>query len=147
MSTLRFPTVPRPAARVIAALALATLGGCASNPFVDHYVGTRRDATTAPVRLLTEQELPRLGTSSFDVDAVAGTVPGDQQALAAAQEIGAAAYWWSSRPKFNAGNTAARQMQQRGRIGQTAASGTGWDEKAIKWYEFEAVFYATTPEK
>jgi hypothetical protein len=147
MSTLRFPTVPRPATRIIAALALATLGGCASNPFVDHYVGTRRASTNAPMRLLTETELPRLGTSKFDVDAVAGKLPGDDQALAAAKDVGAAAYWWSSRPKYNAGNVAARQLERGGRVGQTAAAGTGWNEKALKWYEFEAVFYATTPEK
>jgi type IV pilus biogenesis protein CpaD/CtpE len=147
MSTLRFPTVPRPAARVIAALALATLGGCASNPFVDHYVGTRRASTNAPMRLLTETELPRLGTSKFDVDVVAGKLPGDAQAQAAAEEIGAAAYWWSSRPKYNAANAVAKQLDRGGRVGQTTASGPGWNEKAIKWYEFEAVFYATTPEK
>ena len=145
MSTLRFPTVPRSAARVVAALALATLGGCASNPFVDHYVGRQRDSTEAPVRLLTEQELPRLGTSRFEVDAVAGSVPGDEQARAAAEEVGAAAYWWSSRPKYNAGNAAARQLDRGGRVGQTSAAGPGWDEKAIKWYQFDAIFYAKTP--
>jgi hypothetical protein len=130
-----------------AALVLTTLGGCASNPFVDHYVGQRRPATGEPVRLLTEKELPRLGTSKFDVDVVAGKLPGDEQALAAAKDVGAAAYWWSSRPKYNAGNAAAEQMERSGRVGQTAAAGTGWNEKALKWYEFEAVFYATTPEK
>lgn len=129
----------------LAATALA-LAGCASNPFLDHYVGQRLDATDAPTRLLTEQELPRLGTSRFDVDMVAGKVPGDDQALAAAKAVGASAYWWSSRPKFSAGNTAARQMERSGRVGQTSAAGTGWNEKALKWYEFEAVFYAKTPE-
>ena len=110
-----------------ATLVLATLGGCASNPFVDNYVGQRRSATGEPVRLLTEKELPRLGTSKFDVDVVAGKLPGDDQALAAAKDVGAAAYWWSSRPKYNAGNAAARQLDRGGRVGQTAAAGPGWD--------------------
>lgn len=133
----------RPAAVTAVAIMLA---GCASNPFLDHYVGQRRDGSGTPERLLSEQELPRLGTSRFDVDMVAGKVPGDAQAQAAAAEVGAAAYWWSSRPKYNASNTAARQLETRGRVGGTQSAGAGWNEKAIKWYEFEAVFYAKTPE-
>jgi hypothetical protein len=147
MSTLRSLFGSRPAATLLtlALPAIVSLGGCASNPFVDHYVGQRRDSTETPTRLLTEQELPRLGSCRFDVDVVAGKLPGDAQALAAAEEVGAAAYWWSSRPKYNAGNAVARQLDRGGRVGQTTASGPGWNEKAIKWYEFEAVFYATTP--
>lgn len=128
----------------VAALA-ATLGGCASNAFLDNYIGTRQASPGTPERLLTEQELPRLGTSRFDVDMVAGKLPGDEQALSAAKEVGAASYWWSSRPLYNAGNTVARQQKSRGRVGGTNASGTSFDEKTLKWYRFEAVFYAKTP--
>ena len=142
------PTLDLRRKSCFAVVALATtLGGCASNPFLDNYVGTRQESTATPERLLTEQELPRLGTSRFDVDMVAGKVPGDEQALAAAKEVGAASYWWSSRPQYNAGNTVARQQQSRGRVGGTAAYGTGFDEKALKWYRYEAIFYASPSKK
>lgn len=144
MSTATSPRRRRTAS-LAACATFALLSGCASNPFLENYVGRTRDPSESPTRLLTEQKLPELGRSRFDIDMVAGEVPGDAEALAAAREVGATAYWWSSRPKFNAGNVASQRQQARGRVGGTAAFGTGYDEKTLKWYQFEAVFYAMPP--
>ncbi|MEE2972628.1 MAG: hypothetical protein VX672_05840 [Planctomycetota bacterium] len=121
------------------------LAGCASNPFVTNYTGSTQPLEGTPERLLKKEDLRRLGSSRFDIEMTAGSVPGDDQAQAAAREIGARSYWWSSRPKFHSGNDAARNMKSRGRIGQTRRGGTAFDEKTIKWYSYEAVFYADAP--
>ena len=64
---------------------------------------------------------------------------------AAAEEIGAVAYYWKSTPKFHAGNVSNRFAEQRASSGNTKFSTQGYDDKLIKWYEFEALFYADLP--
>ena len=147
MDTTTSPRRSRPRRPLLAAAVLlpVLLGGCVSNPFVKNYVGKTQSLEGAPQRLLKKDDLRRLGTSQFDVEMTAGTVPGDDQAMAAARKVGARSYWWSSRPKFHGGNDAARTMKSRGRVGQTERGGTAFAEKSIKWYSYEAVFYADAP--
>lgn len=121
------------------------LTGCVTNPFMTNYSGKTQSLEGTPERLLKKDDLRRLGTSRFEVEMTAGTLPGDDQAKAAAREVGARSYWWSSRPKFHGGNDAARAVKSRGRVGQTERGGTAFAEKAIKWYSYEAVFYADAP--
>ena len=136
-------TSPR---RLALALLLPILfAGCAANPFESNYVGRTQGLEGEPVRLPGKQDLRRLGTARFDIDEMASTLPGDEQALETARAVGANAYWWTSRPKFNAGNTASQQQRQRGRVGSSAVHGISYDEKSIKWYTYEAIFYADRP--
>ena len=121
------------------------LAGCVSNPFMSNYVGRTQESEGTPVRLPGKQDLRRLGTSQFEIDEVATMLPGDDQARAAASAVGASAYWWSSRPKFHAGNAVAQQQRKRGRVGSSSAHGITYDEKAIKWHTYEAIFYADRP--
>ncbi len=121
------------------------LAGCVSNPFKKNYVGEIQPQETEPVRLFGKQDLRRLGSSQFDIDKVIGIVPGDDEALSAARSVGAASYWWTSRPKYSGGNTAARQQWKRNRVGTTQGAGMPMSEKTIKWYTYEAIFYADRP--
>ncbi|MAC20331.1 MAG: hypothetical protein CMJ23_11795 [Phycisphaerae bacterium] len=123
------------------------LGGCVSNPFQKNYTGRTQPLEGTPQRLQKKEALRRLGTSQFDVEITAGMLPDDDTALAVARDVGAKSYWWTSRPKFNARNASAQRVKSRGRIGQTDPSGTGFGEKSIKWFEFEAVFYADLPDE
>lgn len=123
----------------------ACLAGCTSNPFMTNYVGVVQPLEGEPVRMTTKQELRRLGSSRFEIDQKAGMRPDDTQALAAAREVGASAYWWTSRPKYHGTNTAEQQQRMRGRVGNTATGGIATGERALKWFAYEAVFYADRP--
>ena len=134
--------------RTVLPIALLTaavvIGGCA-NPFVTSYDGRRQASESTPVRVFQPLEARRLGISRFDIDANATGLPGDAEARAAAEEVGAAAYYWKSTPKFHAGNVSNRFAEQRASSGNTKFSTQGYDDKLIKWYEFEALFYADLP--
>lgn len=121
------------------------LAGCVSNPFQKNYTGRTQPMEGTPQRLTKKESLRRLGTSQFDVEITVGMLPDDDQAMAVARNVGAKSYWWISRPKFSALNASAQRVKSRGRIGQTDPYGTGFGEKSIKWFEFEAVFYADLP--
>ena len=143
--TLRNRTISIPRRLALGLLGSLMLAGCASNPFESNYVGRTQDFQGEPIRLPGKQDLRRLGTCRFDIDEIATILPNDKQAKEAARAVGANAYWWTSRPKFNAGNTASQQQRKRGRVGSSSAHGISYDEKAIKWYTFEAIFYADRP--
>ncbi|MBX3354404.1 MAG: hypothetical protein KF724_01745 [Phycisphaeraceae bacterium] len=65
-------------------------GGCA-NPFLNHYQGTRAPrVSTAHVAILPPQNATLLGTSDFLIE----TVPGDPEAIAAAEAVGADIVQW-----------------------------------------------------
>lgn len=134
----------RPIVRSLLATGVLALGGCA-NPFLENYVGTRRPATTDPVRIVAKADMPRLGTSRFSKQMEIGKLPGDDQARAAAAEVGAKAYWWRFAPSYSAGNESAKMRAGNGRVGSTDPFGPAFTEKTIKWYDFEAVFYANAP--
>lgn len=119
-------------------------GGC-SNPFLSSYSGRRQAIDVTPERVQRPIEARRLGTSVFDVDMNAMGVPGDAQAKAAAQEVGAPAYYWKSEPKFHAGNVTNSFVDDSAVIGGTRISAQSYDEKLIKWYTYEAIFYADPP--
>jgi len=129
----------------LAAIVPMMLAGCVSNPFKSNYVGRTQEPEGNPVRLPGKQDLRRLGTCQFDIDEIATLLPSDAQAKAAARSVGASAYWWTSRPKFHAGNSVSQQQRKRGKVGSSPAHGITYDEKAIKWYTFEAIFYADRP--
>lgn len=134
---------------LLAAILPSLLAGCASNPFQANYVGIMQESDVEmeadPIRLITKEDLRRLGTSRFEIDMVIGVIPGDEEAMETAREVGAVAYWWSSRPKYSSGNAAAKQQWKRGRVGTTDPGGMSNDEKTIKWYAYEAIFYADRP--
>lgn len=121
------------------------LAGCISNPFKKNYVGATQELEGEPVRLFGKQDLRQLGTAQFEIDKVIGIIPDDDDALAAARAVGAASYWWTNRPKYSGGNVAARQQWKRSRVGTTESAGMPMSEKTIKWYNYEAVFYADRP--
>jgi hypothetical protein len=102
------------------------LAGCA-NPFMDNYVGGRQELEGTPVRVFKE---------------IKST---DDEALATAEEVGASAYWWRYAPTFSASDESARMGAGDGMVGSTPAFGPALGEKAFKWYDFEAVFYANLP--
>lgn len=130
--------------RSVLATGVLALAGCA-NPFIENYVGTRQPATTDPIRVVAKADTPRLGTSRFSKKMEAGNLPGDKEARAAAAEVGAAAYWWRFAPSYSAGNESAMIGAGSGRVGNTDPFGPAFKEKTIKWYEFEAIFYANAP--
>ena len=138
------PSRPFPILRSTLAAGVLAMTGCV-NPFIENYVGIRRSATEDPIRLDAKADRPRLGTSRFSKQMEAGTLPVDAEARAAASEVGAGAYWWRFAPSFSAANEAARIGGGNGRVGNTDPFGPAFGEKAIKWYEFEAVFYADDP--
>ncbi|MDE0888551.1 MAG: hypothetical protein OSA40_03740 [Phycisphaerales bacterium] len=128
---------------VISTMALA---GCA-NPFMDNYVGGRQELEGTPVRVFKEIKSTRLGVSKFSKKMEIGQLPGDDEALATAEEVGASAYWWRYAPTFSASDESARMGAGDGMVGSTPAFGPALGEKAFKWYDFEAVFYANPPVK
>ena len=75
----------------LAVCSLAALSGCA-NPFLENYSGRRFPATDHAVILMEapEDQSP-IGRSAF----IATQVLGDDEARAAAQEVGATAVVWS----------------------------------------------------
>jgi hypothetical protein len=75
----------------LAVCSLAALSGCA-NPFLENYSGTRFPATEQVMILMEAPEgQSPIGRSAF----IATQVLGDDEALAAAQEVGATAVVWS----------------------------------------------------
>lgn len=138
------PARPVSILRSTLALGVLTLAGCV-NPFIENYIGSRQSATTDPVRVVAKANTPRLGTSRFSTKMEIGNLPGDDEARAAAAEVGAEAYWWRFAPSFSAGNESATIGAGSGRVGSTDPFGPSFGEKTIKWYEFEAVFYANAP--
>lgn len=126
------------------AIGVLALAGCA-NPFIENYVGTRQAAKGDPVRIVAKTNAPRLGTSRFSKKMEVGELPGDKEARAAAAEVGAGSYWWRFAPSYSAGNESARIRAGNGRVGSTDPFGPSFGEKTIKWYDFEAVFYADAP--
>lgn len=129
----------------LAAIVPGLLAGCVSNPFQSHYVGRTQELQGDPIRVAGKQDLRRLGTAQFDIDEFTTILPGDTQAMAAARSVGASAYWWSSRPKFHAGNNVAQAQRKRGTVGSKSVHGISYSEKAVKWYTYEAIFYADRP--
>ncbi len=75
--------------RAAAAVSLAALAGCATNPFALHYRGERL-AAVAEARIVTEAPAEgtarELGSSTFLANSDARA---DEQAVAAAREVGA----------------------------------------------------------
>ena len=130
--------------RSVLATGALTLTGCV-NPFIENYIGTRQTATEDPIRVVAKADAPRLGTSRFSTKMEIGSLPGDTEARAAAAEVGAGSYWWRFAPSFSAGNESATIGAGSGRVGTTDPFGPAFGEKTIKWYEFEAVFYAGPP--
>lgn len=120
------------------------VGGCA-NPFIENYDGRRQASELDPVRVPQPIDGRRLGTSRFDVDSNVTGVPGDAQAKAAAIEVGAAAYYWKREPNFNAGNAGSRFTESGASTVGAKFESRGFNEKMIKWYRFDAVFYADAP--
>ena len=123
---------------------LMLVAGCA-NPFIENYNGRRQASELDPVRVRQPIEGRRLGTSRFDIDSNVTGVPGDAQAKAAAIEVGAAAYYWKREPKFNAGNTGSRFTESGASTVGAKFNSRGFNEKMIKWYVFDAIFYADAP--
>ena len=75
----------------LAACALAALSSCA-NPFLENYSGTKFPVTEQAVILMAPpQDQSPIGRSAF----IATQVLGDDEAIAAAQEVGATAVVWS----------------------------------------------------
>ena len=128
----------------VATAALMLLGGCA-NPFVSNYAGRRQTSESTPVRVMQPIEARRLGVSRFDIDSNVMGLPDDAQARAAAEEVGAAAYYWKSTPKFHGGNLSNSFVESNASSGNTKFNTQGYDDKLIRWYEFEAIFYADDP--
>ena len=120
------------------------VGGCA-NPFIENYDGRRQASELDPVRVPQPIDGRRLGTSRFDVDSNVTGVPGDAQAKAAAIEVGAAAYYWKREPNFNAGNAGSRFTESGASTVGAKFESRGFNEKMIKWYRFDAIFYADAP--
>ncbi len=139
-------SIPNRSLRTLLAVSAVILAGCA-NPFMENYVGSRQESDGTPVRVQAEIESVRLGVSRFTKKIEAGQLPGDKEAMAAAEEVGAKAYWWRYAPTFSSANESARMGAGNGRVGSTPAFGPALGEKAVKWYEFEAVFYANLPVK
>jgi hypothetical protein len=130
--------------RALLAISVMILAGCA-NPFTDNYVGSQQDLTGTPMRVHTEFKSVRLGVSKFTKKIEAGQLPGDKEALATAEEVGAKAYWWRYARAFSSGDESARMGAGSGKVGSSPAFGPALGEHAVKWYEFEAVFYANLP--
>ena len=120
------------------------VGGCA-NPFIENYDGRRQASELDPVRVPQPIDGRRLGTSRFDIDSNVTGVPGDAQAKAAAIEVGAAAYYWKREPNFNAGNAGSRFTESGASTVGAKFNSRGFNEKMIKWYRFDAIFYADAP--
>ena len=138
------PSSLRPIVRSLLVTGVLALGGCV-NPFIENYVGTRQTSTGDPVRIVAKTNAPRLGTSRFSKKMEIGELPGDKEARAAAAEVGAGSYWWRFAPSYSAGNESAKMRAGSGRVGSTESFGPAFGEKTIKWYDFEAVFYAGAP--
>ena len=137
---------PRTFLRSLLATGVLTLAGCV-NPFLENYVGSRQSATGDPVRVVAKGNAPRLGTSRFSKKMEIGKLPGDDEARAAAAEVGAKAYWWRFTPSFSGGNESARMRAGNGQVGGVDPFGPALGEKTIKWYDFEAVFYTVEPKR
>ena len=119
--------------RTLLVVSTVLLAGCA-NPFMENYVGSRQESDDTPVRVQAEIKSVRLGVSRFTKQIDAGQLPGDKEAMAAAEEVGAKAYWWRYAPTFSAANESARMGAGNGKVGSTPAFGPALGEKAIKWY-------------
>ena len=130
--------------RPLLALSIMMLAGCV-NPFTENYVGSRQELEGTPVRVQKKIKSVRLGVSKFTKKIEAGQLPSDDDALATAEEVGASAYWWRYAPTYSSANESARMGAGNGKVGSTPTFGPALGEKAIKWYEFEAIFYANLP--
>jgi hypothetical protein len=130
--------------RPLLALSIMMLAGCV-NPFTENYVGSRQELEGTPVRVQKKIKSVRLGVSKFTKKIEAGQLPSDDDALATAEEVGASAYWWRYAPAYSSANESARMGAGNGKVGSTPTFGPVLGEKAVKWYEFEAIFYANLP--
>ena len=129
---------------------LAALSGCA-NPFLENYSGARFSPTEQAVVLMEDPKdhLP-IGRSGF----IASQVVGDDEAIAAAKEIGATAVVWSKNYLNSTTNFTSRVQPVTSNTtttivgdvnAQVTTTQTDYqyipETRTNHWWKYEAAFY------
>ena len=135
---------------ILTACTLAAISGCA-NPFLENYSGARFSPTTEAVVLMeAPQSQSPMGRSSF----ITSQVVGDNEAIAAAKEIGATAVVWSKNYLNSTTNLTTRVQPVTSNTtttivgdvnAQVITTQTDYqyipETRTNHWWEYEAAFY------